>query len=208
MKICIFGETKDLDVSLYKKLCARILGEHFNITDINFVDTAFDPGSKGKLLKQICFQIDLTAEANVDLDAIFIFTDSDDKKYHVQKNEILKLIETRVRHFPHDAIIVATPQRNIEAWLLSDIGNINRIIGKSIKEFPPAEKIEDPKGHFKTLWGSTGKTVKYSSFALKIATSMNLKTVYKKSKAFSAFHNDLVRFMDQFLLRKENEVYS
>ena len=196
MKICIFAETKDFDIRLYKVLCTRLLKECYCFEDIEFADHSFDPEGKGNLLKHLCTEIDLISEQNPDLEIIFVFADCDDLAPKKQRKIIRDLINEHVTHFPSENIILGSPKRNVEGWLLSDIDNLNHYLPKSIKEFPHAEIISDPKIAFKSIWEMSGKHEKKPIFASQLCSSINFMTLCRRSQTFLTFHEDLRQIIE------------
>ena len=192
MKLCIFGETKDFDIAVYKALVIKIFHECFGIENLSFHEPSFDPYGKGILLKQLALEIDLASDTNSDLNFIFVFADSDDKSFEEQEREIDKLVRGKVKNFAYEAIIIAVPQKNIEAWLLSDIGAINKTAGRKYKTMPEAEKIAKPKEKLREIYGKEGKKTTYSKFALSIIEKINIDVLTKQSKSFNSFHQKLI----------------
>lgn len=191
MKICIFAETKKFDLSLYKVLCSRILKECFSVNSIDIIDHSFDPGGKGLLIKQVPSLIDPIKERNPDLKLIFIFIDSDNLTYKKQRKKMVKALQGKVRNHSSNLIAIACPQRNIEAWLLSDVEVLNSFLDIELRMFPKAESIVDPKEEFSKIWGHTGRKEKINSFALKITQSIDIHLLSRRSLSFHSFHEDL-----------------
>lgn len=168
MKICIFGESLDFDSKLFNILCSRVLKECFGINQIEIVKHEFDPGGHGQLEKQAPILIDLFFQSDPKLNIVFIFRDSDNLTYKKRRKKIMEILKGKVKDFPLDSIIVGVPKRNIEAWLISDTNNINKIAGTTLSNrFLKAENIVDPKEKFNKIWELTGKSEKKMSLRLK-----------------------------------------
>jgi len=192
MKICIFAETLKFDTRLYNTLCIRLLSECFSIYSPTIVEHIFDPGGHGQLIKQAPTLIDLYAYTNPDIDIFFIFRDSDDLTYFNRRRKIKAKFSREVKDFGLNSIVIACPQRNIEAWLLSDFSTINSITGLTLSIFDKAELIADPKKEFENVYDSTGKRDTIENFAYEIIKKIDINTLCDRSRAFYSFHNELV----------------
>lgn len=199
MKICIFAESPKFDLKLYKVLCSRILRECFGISQIEIVPHSFDPNGHGQLEKQSPTLIDLFAESNPNIDIFFIFRDSDELTYKRRRKKLKELFASSIKNFKLESLIIAAPQRNIEAWLITDIQNINVICRTTLRRFSNEERIIDPKNEFIKIWEMTGKKEKISVLACNIIETIDIACLYRRSEAFHCFHEDIRELISRIL---------
>ncbi|MBQ9019812.1 hypothetical protein IJ096_00570, partial [Candidatus Saccharibacteria bacterium] len=98
-----------------------------------------------------------------------------------------------------DRAVIGIPDRNLEAWLLSDQDTAKEILGIDASEPLPHKEVKDPKIRLLRLASERGNdSLTPSLLRIQIASQANLSTICKNSKSFQSFVDDLSMAMTRF----------
>ncbi|VVA44008.1 hypothetical protein CANDROIZ_370010 [Candidatus Roizmanbacteria bacterium] len=203
MRIAIFSESLRFDQTAYEILISRILKEFFNIKKVQLLrleNVSFN--GKADVIKQSPLAAEQLFYKHKKLKIIFVFADADGE-FPQATNETESLIKKEFESFlfKHSVLFaVGVPTRNIEAWLLADIGVIIKITKiKTLNQFINSEKIKNPKDKFSEIYAKYRKVFSDSEFlplskqelANKIFLEINLDLLQKRSLSFKRFITEL-----------------
>lgn len=126
-----------------------------------------------------------------DVDLAFYFADADkigfNKKYNLIKGGIQGFDESWL-----DRSVIGVPDRNLEAWLLSDQNTVKRLLNLDAGEALPHGKIKDPKERFLRIVSEHGEdSLTPSAFRRKMAKEADLDEMARRSDSFKAFCDEL-----------------
>lgn len=203
MKIAIFSESLRFDQQAYEILITRTLKELFKIKKIQTLrleNLSFN--GKADVIKQSPLAAEQLYIKHKKLKMIFVFADADGE-FPKATNETETIIKGGFESFLYKhsvKLTIGVPTRNLEAWLLTDIGTIIKIINiKSLSQFNYAEKIKDPKGKFSEIYALYRKQFSNEEFlplskqelANKIFSEVNLDLLKKRSLTFQRLLTEL-----------------
>lgn len=203
MELCIFAETVKLDQKAYEKLVERIFVETYcqKIPVFRKLENLIIRG-KGDLVTQLPFNLRTITRKYPDITCVIIFTDADGE-YPDKTNSEKRRVKTKIKSFESSFpgnIIISVPTKNIEAWLLGDIRNINITTGLSLATgYSETEKIIEPKEKLKGIYTrflkSTSTPLSYSDFVTKLFSTINLSGLKSNSKTFDKLLKDIHSYL-------------
>ena len=132
------------------------------------------------------------------LDIGLYFSDADRQGFNKKKSFIRECIG-RFDDSWLDRAVIGIPDRNLEAWLLSDQDTAKEILGIYASEPLHHKEVKDPKIRLLRLASERGNdSLTPSLLRIQIASQANLSTICKNSKSFQSFVDDLSMAMTRF----------
>lgn len=203
MELSVFAETLELDQKAYETIIARLFEEKLGVNKYIFrrlEKVSFN--GKGDLIKQLPLVLLRIIQKFPNIENIVVIIDADGSYPQVTNKEKNK-VKARLKSFMKDhpiKLCVGVPTYNIEAWLLSDVGNIMQSTGLlKIDPYPLTEEIHESKTELKRIYSlyrnkrrkDHALLIPYSEFVIELCKTINFDTLKRSSKTFSNFLTDL-----------------
>lgn len=203
MEICVFAETVQVDQISYEKLVERIFTEHFEIDKPTIRKLAnIIIRGKPNLFTQLPYLLGRITRKYSGINCVFIFADADGEYPSITNSERRRVRE-KIHKFRDNfagEVIVGVPTRNIEAWLLSDIGSINTNTDLAISiNYKQSEEIKDPKTEFTKIYSAyrkiTNDPLDYPELVNQLFSTIDINLVRKSSRSFEKLLIDLRTYL-------------
>ncbi|MGH7203384.1 MAG: hypothetical protein ACREHC_03000, partial [Candidatus Levyibacteriota bacterium] len=149
------------------------------------------------LLSQLSFNTGRIIRKHPQMDCVFIFVDADRSNVTSEKRKVSNKL-SKIKDSYAGEIIIGVPSSNIEAWLLTDVGNINEVLGLDLSDgYSRAETIHEPKEEMQKIYSNYRRIVDqrhvmtYPEVINKLFSSINLDILFARSSTFKKLISDI-----------------